>query len=272
MTGRPPVSPLARYARQLVLPELGPVGQERLRSARVLVVGCGGLGAPVIQQLAAAGVGGMTLVDDDVVEVSNLNRQTLFGEADVGDRKAVVAAGFVRRLDSDIDVQPLVERVTTARARRLVAAHDVTVDCSDGLPTKYLLNDAAVRERRPLIHGAATAWSGQVLVVRSPQGPCLRCLFPSLPPRGSLPTCRTAGILGAVTSVVGSFQAAEAVKVLVGDPRALSGRFLAIDVLEPSTRVMTFPRDPACPACGDLPICDAEHDADYDLPVCEDED
>lgn len=263
--------PAQRQARQIALPEVGPQGQAALGRARVLVVGCGGLGAPVIHYLAAAGVaaehgvGHLTLVDDDAVEPSNLNRQVLFGEADVGRKKAEVAAERVRALDGAIDVEARVERLTGMAARRAAAAHDLVLDCTDGLPTKFLLNDACVLEDRPLVHGAATAWSGQVLVVPGRRGPCLRCLFEEPPPRGTVPTCRTAGILGAVTGVIGAMMAAEAVKLLVGKgERALVGRFWAVDVLAPLVRELAFARRAACAACGDAPSVDVTRAEDYE--------
>jgi adenylyltransferase/sulfurtransferase len=257
-----------RHHRQLVLPEVGVAGQRRLTAARVAVVGCGGLGAPVIAQLAAAGVGHLALCDDDVVEGSNLNRQTLFGTADLGRRKAEAAAAFVARLDPGIVVQARVERVTAAAGARLFADHDVVVDASDGFPTKYLLNDLAVEHDRPLVHGAATAWSGQVLVVPGRRGPCLRCLFPTLPPPGSTPTCRTAGIIAPVTGVVGSLQAAAVLRLLLGVSED-AGRFVAVDLKEGGTRTLRFERDPRCPACGDARTARGQRDADYAMAaVC----
>ncbi len=264
------IPPRARFARQRVLPEVGE-RQGRLSAARALVVGCGGLGAPVIHYLAAAGVGHLTLFDDDVVEPSNLNRQVLFGEADLGKRKAEVAAARVAALDAGIAVSARAERLVGAHARRALAAHDVVVDCSDGMATKFLLSDACVLEDRPLVHGAATAWAGQVLVVPGRAGPCLRCLFEGPPPPGSLPTCRTAGVLGAVTGVVGSLMAAEAIKVLLGlrdddggADRVLVGRFLAVDVLTSSVRALKFARRADCAACGDAPSVDVTNAADYE--------
>lgn len=222
----------------------------------------------MIAQLAAAGVGHLTLCDDDVVEGSNLNRQFLFGEDDLGRRKADVAMAFVARLDRGLAVQARVERVTAAAGARLFAEHDVVADASDGFPTKYLLNDLAVEHDRPLVHGAATAWSGQVLVVPGRRGPCLRCLFPALPPAGSTPTCRTAGILAPVTGVVGALQAAAVLRVLLGiDDDA--GRFVAVDLKEGGTRTLRFARDPACPACGDARTARGQRDADYAMAdVC----
>ena len=166
-----------RHSRQLLLPEVGEAGQRALAGARALVVGCGGLGAPVVQYLAAAGVGHLSLYDDDVVERSNLNRQLLHREVDIGRWKAERASEWVQALDPALVVQAHVERVTTQSARTLVAAHDIVLDCTDGLPNKYLLNDACVREDTPLIHGAATAFDGQLLVVPGATGPCLRCLW-----------------------------------------------------------------------------------------------
>lgn len=263
------IPPALRHSRQLVLPELGAAGQARLAAARVLVVGCGGLGAPVIQYLAAAGVGHLTLVDDDVVEPSNLNRQLLFGEADLGRRKAEQAAARVRALDSGLDVEARVERLSGAGVRRAVQGFDVVVDATDGMPTKFLLNDACVLEDRPLVHGAATGFSGQVLVVPGRRGPCLRCLFEEPPPRGSIPTCREAGVLGAVTGVIGSFMAAEAVKLLVGNPQTLVGRFLAVDVLTPGVRALRFERRASCAACGDQPSVDVTNASDYEQDPCD---
>ena len=264
VVGSPHRARQARHARQRVLPEVGDAGQAALAAARVLVVGCGGLGAPVIQQLAAAGVGHLTLADDDVVEISNLNRQTLFGVDDVGQRKAERAAARVRFLDPDIDVTALVERLALPRAHALVAQHDLVVDATDGLPSKYLLNDVAVAANVPLVHGAATAWAGQVLLVPGRAGPCLRCLFPEIPPRASVPTCRSAGILAPVTGVVGSLQAALALQWLLGI-KGGAGTFVAVDVKGLRTQNLTLSRDPTCPACGDHPTVASLRNDDYVL-------
>jgi molybdopterin/thiamine biosynthesis adenylyltransferase len=268
-----------RLSRQRVLPGVGRAGEDTLRAARVLVVGCGGLGAPVIQQLAAAGVGHLTLIDDDVVEASNLNRQTLFRAADIGARKATCAAAFARALAPDVDAVAVVDRVHVGNVRALVAAHDVVVDCADGLPTKYLLNDACVREDRVLVHGAATAWSGQWMLVAGARGPCLRCLFPELPAQDAVPTCRTAGIVAPTTGVVGSWQAALVLKWLwkssaSGGPLGESdpgADFHSVDVKRGQTRVLAVDADPACPACGAAPTLTAQRASDYEMPACEDD-
>lgn len=253
-----------RHGRQLLLPEISAEGQARLARARVLVVGCGGLGAPVIQYLAAAGVGRLTLADDDQVELSNLNRQVLHRSADLGRKKAERAAEWVRELDEEIGVMPLLERVSVGNARELAREHDLVVDCTDGLPAKFLLNDACVLEDVPLVHGAATAFSGQVLVVPGASGPCLRCLFEDVPPPGTVPTCQEAGVLGGTVALVGSLMALEVVKRLAGVGEVPAGRFLSVDALEPSLRPTRFSRREDCVACGDEPEVDARTPADYE--------
>ena len=266
------IAPAARHARQIVLPEVGLEGQRRIASARVLVVGCGGLGAPVVHYLAAAGVGHLTLVDDDVVEPSNLNRQVLFGTDDVGLRKAQCAAAAARAIDPALEVVARVERLAASSLPAALLPFDVIVDATDGMPTKFLLNDACVLGDRLLIHGAATGFAGQVLVVPGRRGPCLRCLFEAPPPRDAIPTCRDAGILGAVTGVVGSVMAAEVIKALVAPAHTLVGRFFAIDVLEPSTRALQFERRKDCAACGDEPSVDLQdsrsYESDHDENSC----
>lgn len=258
-----------RHGRQLLLPEVGAEGQARLARARVLVVGCGGLGAPVIQYLAAAGVGHLTLCDDDQVELSNLNRQVLHRAADVGRKKAERAAEWVRELDDALAVRPLYERVGVGNARELAHAHDVVVDCTDGLPGKFLLNDACVLEDVPLVHGAATAFSGQVLVVPGARGPCLRCLFEDVPPPGTVPTCQEAGVLGGTVALVGSLMALEVVKAIAKVGELPAGRFLSVDALDPSLRAMRFSRREDCAACGEDPEVDARTPADYEPRRCE---
>jgi adenylyltransferase/sulfurtransferase len=262
------------FSRQLALPQVGAAGQSRLAAARAVVIGCGGLGAPAATALAAAGVGQLTLVDDDVVEGSNLNRQTWFGPDDIGQRKVDVAARALGRIAPDAAIAVRPTRVVVGAgadgARQVVRGATVVLDCSDGLPTKFLLNDACVREDVPLVHAAATALSGQVLVVPGARGPCLRCLFEAPPARGSVPTCRTAGILGAVTGIVGNWMALEAIKLIVGAPDALVGRFLALELLGESVRTLTFARRADCGACGDAPRFDATRADDYERePDCD---
>lgn len=255
-----------RHHRQLILQPFGPDGQTRLKAARVLVVGCGGLGSPVIQYLAAAGVGELVLVDDDVVELSNLNRQVLHRNADIGRRKAERAAEWVRELDPSIHVSADTRRITLEVARDRVREHSLVIDCTDGLPGKYLLNDACVLEDVALIHGAATGLSGQVLVVQGKQGPCLRCLFEELPPADAVPTCQQAGVLGATTGLVGSLMALEAVKFLAM-PTLVTRAFVSIALDDVQVRKISLKRQPDCAACGDAPRVDARTAEDY-LPRC----
>lgn len=260
--------PSERHSRQLLLPEIGPAGQARLASARVLVVGCGGLGAPVVQYLAAAGVGQLTLCDDDAVEPSNLNRQVLHRSADVGRSKAERAAEWVRELDDELQARPRTGRLGVHDAREAVREHDLVLDCTDGLPAKYLLNDACVLEDVPLVHGAATAFDGQVLFVPGRGGPCLRCLFEEVPPAGTVPSCQEAGVLGATTGLVGSLMVIEAVKHLVGE-RQGGGRFVSVDAFAPALRTLRFERRADCRACGEQPDVDARTPDDYQPRACE---
>jgi molybdopterin/thiamine biosynthesis adenylyltransferase len=250
----------ARHVRQLVLPGIGADGQKRLGAARVLVVGCGGLAATALPQLVAAGIGHLTLMDDDSVEASNLNRQVLFTAADIGARKATVCANAMKKLDEAVSIEVLLRRFTTLD-HALLANHDVTLDCTDGFPNKYLLNDVACAQRRPLIHGGATAWSGQMMSIVPGTTACLRCLFPSQPARGDSPNCQSAGILGAVVSMVGAMQAMEAIKIVVGAPAA--SRLHTLDGWAGSWRSLHLPVDPACPSCGPDPRYDGRRDADY---------
>jgi molybdopterin/thiamine biosynthesis adenylyltransferase len=257
-----------RHSRNIRLTDLGLKGQERLSASRVLIVGAGGLGAPVVSYLAAAGIGHITIVDDDRVERSNLNRQVLFTTDDIGREKAIVAAGRARAIDSALCVVALVARVSVANARELVAAADVVVDCTDGLPAKYLLNDACVREGVALVHGAVTALEGQVLVVPRGGRPCLRCLFETLPPEGTVPSCQTVGVLGAACGVVGSLLASECVKVLVEMSSPLVGRFLHVDLRRPRFTTLPFAARTDCEACGAGARIDARDPDDYRSPPC----
>jgi molybdopterin/thiamine biosynthesis adenylyltransferase len=257
-----------RHSRNVRLSDIGVEGQGRLADARVLVVGAGGLGAPVISYLAAAGVGRLTIVDDDRVERSNLNRQVLFTTEDIGLEKAVVAATRARALDPALDIEPMVARVTVANARELVRSHDVVVDCTDGLPAKYLLNDACVREGIPLVHGAVTALVGQVLVVPRGGRPCLRCLFDSLPPEGTVPSCQTVGVLGAACGVIGSLLASECVKLLVDGPPPPVARFLTVDLARTRFTALAFEPRADCDACGPHARIDARDPDDYRSSPC----
>jgi adenylyltransferase/sulfurtransferase len=238
----------ARHHRQRILPEVGESGQQRLRAASVLVVGLGALGSPVALYLAAAGVGRLGLLDDQRVELSNLNRQLLYSQADVGRYKAEAGRDRLLALDSSLRVEARIDTFRPSNAEALLSGYDLVVDGTDAFETKFLLNDAAILLRRPLVHGAALQWGGQVMTVL-PGGPCLRCLFREPPEPGAVPTCEEAGILGAVAGVIGSLQAEEALKVLLGTGEPLRGRIAKHSGLEGETRIIEFPRDPACPVC-----------------------
>lgn len=241
---------LSRYARQIVLPEVGLSGQEALGVASVLVIGAGGLGSPAALYLAAAGIGHIGLIDDDVVELSNLHRQILHGTADVGRSKAESGRDALRRLDDRIRVEAHQVRITSDNAAALLQPYDVVIDGSDNYPTRYVINDTCATLQKPWVYGSVERFAGQVSVFGAPGGPCYRCLFPEPPSPGSSPSCEEIGVLGAVPGVVGALQAIEALKLLlrIGDP--LVGRLVQVDLLTMSSHVISFDRVPECPACG----------------------
>ena len=242
---------LSRYNRQLILPELGLEGQQRLRESRVLVVGVGGLGSPVALYLAAAGVGTIGILDDDVVEISNLHRQVLHGTGDVGREKTASGADAIRRLNPLVRVREHQERLNTARADSLLQGYDIIVDGSDNYPTRYAINDACARLRKVWVYGSVERFSGQVSVFGAPDGPCYRCIFPEPPSPGSTASCEEIGVLGAVPGVVGSLQATEALKWIAGIGEPLVGRLLQLDLGRGEIRIVHFERRKDCPACGD---------------------
>ncbi|HEX2099574.1 MAG TPA: molybdopterin-synthase adenylyltransferase MoeB [Candidatus Synoicihabitans sp.] len=242
---------LARYSRHIMLPELGVAGQERLRAARVLVIGAGGLGSPAAMYLAAAGVGTVGLADFDTVEPHNLQRQILHDERSVGRAKAESAAARLRALNGMITVAEHHEAVSAENAEDLFKAYDVIVDGTDNFSSRYLNNDAAVLTQRPLVYGSVFKFSGQVAIFAPHQGSaCYRCLFPEPPPPGSVPSCGEAGVLGALCGVVGSLQALEAIKVITGVGVPLLGELLTYDALTQAFGRLRVPRDPYCACCG----------------------
>lgn len=238
----------ARHHRQRILDGVGEDGQQRLARAAVAIVGVGGLGSPVALYLAAAGVGRLALIDDQQVELSNLNRQILFEECDVGRPKVEAAAGRLLLLDPDVQIESRHENIRASNVAALFADYDVVVDGTDSFETKFLLNDAAILSRKPLVHGAVLQWTGQVLTVLE-GGPCLRCLFRDPPDPGVIQTCEEAGVIGAATGVIGSVQAEEVLKILLNIGEPLRGRIFQHDGLKGEARVIPFPRDPDCPVC-----------------------
>ncbi len=249
----PELSPaeLSRYSRHILLDEVGVDGQRRLAAARVLVVGAGGLGSPAALYLAAAGVGTLGLADLDRVEEHNLQRQILHETPAVGEWKVDSAARRLAALNPHIRIDRHPGGVTPANALALCSAYDLVVDGSDNFPTRFLVNDAAFFARRPLVHGSIFKFEGQVgLFDPARGGPCYRCLFPEPPPPGSVPACGEAGVFGALCGVIGSFQALEAIKYLVGIGESLRGRLLVIDALTLGIRTLNLQPDPGCPLCG----------------------
>jgi len=248
---------LERYARHIILDDVGEEGQEALLAARVLVVGAGGLGAPVLQYLAAAGVGTLGIIDDDTVDLSNLQRQIVHTTDRVGQSKVASAAASLEGINPDITVNQFEERLTAANAEPLIAGHDVIVDGSDNFATRYLLNDACYFARKPLVSGALLRFEGQVATFRAWQpgddNPCYRCLFPAPPPAGLVPRCEEVGIFGAVAGVIGTLQAAEVLKIVMGLGELLTGRMLMYDALRGGFHEMKVKRDPECLLCGARP-------------------
>jgi adenylyltransferase/sulfurtransferase len=243
---------LARYSRHILLSEIGSEGQERLRAGRVVVVGAGGLGSPALLYLAAAGVGTLGLIDCDTVELSNLQRQVLYDSRDVALAKTSAAQRRLAGLNPDIAVVAHAVELGARNARDILSNYDVVVDGCDRLGTRYLVNDACVLLRRPLVSAAIHKFEGQALTYVPDRGPCYRCLFPE-PSQAEIPTCAQAGVLGVLPGVLGAIQAAEAIKILLGVGELLVGRLLTFDALEMRFREFPFQRSPDCPVCGDQP-------------------
>ena len=235
---------LARYQRHFSLAGFGPGAQERLRRATVFVVGAGGLGSPALLYLAAAGVGRILVIDSDRVEASNLQRQVLFTEEDIGEFKAAAAARRLAALNSCIVVEPRVGRFVRANALNLVGASDLVIDGSDNFGTRYLVNDACVLADKPFVYGAVQGFTGQLSVFNWKNGPTYRCLFPEPPPPGSVPNCAEAGVLGVLPGLIGTAQACEAIKLLTGIGEPLSGRLLLLDALSMTTQTVALAADP----------------------------
>ncbi len=246
---------LLRYSRHILLDDIGIEGQQRLRDARVLIVGAGGLGSPAAMYLVASGIGQLTLVDDDTVDLTNLQRQILHGTPDVGVLKAVSGANALRRLNPDVEVVPIVERVDAGRLTTLVAASDVVLDCTDNFATRHAINRACVAASVPLVSGAAIRFDGQIasfdlrpVADDEERAPCYACLFPESDEVEEV-ACSTMGVFAPLTGIVGAMQAAEAAKILIGLP-SLSGRLQLLDARSMEWQTIVLTRDPACAVCG----------------------
>ena len=244
---------LLRYQRHLSLSGFGPQAQEKLKRGSVLVIGAGGLGCPALLYLAAAGIGRITIIDADTVDISNLQRQVLYTTADTGLPKAQAAAARLLALNPLLAITPVVARFTRDNALALVAAHDVVLDGSDNFSTRYLVNDACVLANRPLIYGAIQGFEGQASVFNLHGGPTYRCLFPEPPAPGTVPNCAEAGVLGVLPGLIGTIQATEAIKLLTGLGEPLSGRLLLWNSLTMTSRTLRFSADPASRAITELP-------------------
>jgi molybdopterin/thiamine biosynthesis adenylyltransferase/rhodanese-related sulfurtransferase len=242
-----------RYSRHLLIPEVGDVGQQKLLNSKVLLIGAGGLGSPAAYYLASAGVGTIGIVDSDVVDLTNLQRQILHTTDRIGESKVRSAKQTLEALNPDVKIVGYEERLTAVNIDRIIEGYDVVIDGADNFPTRYLLNDASVKHRIPVVHGSIYRFEGQVTVFKPFEGPCYRCLFPEPPPPELAPSCAEAGVLGVLPGVIGTIQATEAIKLLLGIGEPLVGRYLLYDALEGSFREVRLRRDPECPVCGEHP-------------------
>jgi molybdopterin/thiamine biosynthesis adenylyltransferase len=244
---------IMRYSRHILLPEVGGEGQERILAAKVALVGAGGLGSPVGYYLAAAGVGTIGVIDDDRVELSNLQRQIAHNTDRIGAFKADSAKETYETLNRDVKVVTHKERLTSANIKGIIGAYDIVVDGSDNFPTRYLVNDACVMLGKTLVSAAVFRFEGQLMTIVPGKGPCYRCLFEVPPPPGMVPSCQEAGILGVVTGVVGTLQAVETIKAILGIGAPLAGKLLLWNALDMSFRTVKVPRNKDCPVCGEHP-------------------
>ena len=243
-----------RYSRHLLIPEVGEAGQQRLLAGRVLLIGAGGLGSPASLYLAAAGVGTLGIVDADVVDDSNLQRQIVHSTESLGEAKVASAKRTIQALNPDVDVKTYEERLTSENIERILGdGWDVIVDGADNFPTRYLVNDASVWHEIPVVHGSIYRFEGQVTVFSPGEGPCYRCLFPMPPPPELAPSCAEGGVLGVLPGIVGSLQANEALKLLLGIGESLQGRLLLLDALGTTVDEVAVKRDATCPVCGEHP-------------------
>jgi adenylyltransferase/sulfurtransferase len=244
---------IARYSRHLIMPEVALDGQKRLKAASILLIGAGGLGSPLGLYLAAAGIGRIGLVDFDVVDFSNLQRQVLHGTPDVGRPKLQSARDRLQAINPEVQIDLYETRLTPANALAILQPYDIIIDGTDNFPTRYLVNDACVLLKKPNVYGSIFRFDGQASVFYPPQGPCYRCLYPEPPPPGEVPSCAEGGVLGILPGLIGCIQATEAVKLILGKGEPLIGRLLLYDALQMSFQEFKVRRNPRCPLCGDKP-------------------
>jgi adenylyltransferase/sulfurtransferase len=244
---------IERYSRQIILPNVGGKGQKKLLNAKVLIVGAGGLGSPAALYLASAGIGKIGIVDSDEVELNNLQRQILHSTKDVGRKKVDSARDRLKAINQDVEISPYNIRLTSENILEIIKDYDIIVDGSDNFPTRYLVNDACVLSKKPLSHGGIFRFDGQAITILPGESPCYRCLFPEPPPSGLVPSCQEAGILGAVAGVIGTIQANEVLKYILGIGALLVGKLLVFNALDSFFRQVKVPRNPKCPVCGENP-------------------
>jgi len=244
---------IERYSRQIILPNVGGKGQEKLLSAKVLIIGAGGLGSPAALYLASAGIGTVGIVDSDKVELNNLQRQIIHSIKEVGRPKVESARDRINAINDDVKVITYNLRVTSENILDIIRDYNIVVDGSDNFPTRYLVNDACVLSKKPLSHGGIFRFDGQAITIIPGESACYRCLFPEPPPLGLVPSCQEAGILGAVAGVIGVIQANEVLKFVLGTGELLTGKLLVFNALDSSFRKVKVPRDRGCPICGENP-------------------
>lgn len=257
---------LQRYSRHIILPEVGGKGQKKILNAKVFIVGAGGLGCPVGYYLAAAGVGTIGIIDNDTVELSNLQRQIAHNTKKIGVYKVDSAKETFESLNPDVTVVGIKDRISKDNIKDLIKDYDIVVDGSDNFPTRYLVNDACVMLKKPLVSGAILRFEGQVTTILPGEGHCYRCLFEEMPPPGLVPSCQEAGVLGAITGVVGALQATEVLKLILGKGDILKNTLLIYDALKVNFRRVKVPKNPDCPVCSENPTITELQD--YDAGYC----
>ena len=252
-----------RYGRHLIMPEVGVEGQEKLIASKILLVGAGGLGSPSALYLAASGVGEMTIIDPDVVDLSNLQRQIIHSTESVGVPKAESAKARIKEVNPNVKVNAIVDSLTNDNVEELIKSHDIVVDGTDNFETRYMVNDACVFHNKLNVYGSIFRFDGQATVFGAPEGPCYRCLYPEPPPPGMVPSCAEGGVLGILPGIVGIIQATEAIKIIMGKGRPLIGRLMLYDALEMKFRELKIRKDPACPVCSAHPTITTLQDYQY---------
>ena len=259
-----------RYSRHIIMPQVGSMGQRKLMSASVLIVGAGGLGSPLAMYLAAAGVGKLGVVDFDVVDITNLQRQLLHKNEDVGRLKVDSAEDTIRGINPDVNVVKLQVHLNSSNVMEIIEDYDIIVDGTDNFPTRYMINDAAVLAGKPVVHGSIFMFDGQATTFMPGQG-CYRCLYPAPPPPGMVPSCAEAGVLGVLPGIVGSTMAIETIKIVLGIGKTLVNRLLMFDALDMDFLTVKIRRDPECPICGDNPTIDEliDYEAFCGVPAIE---